>query len=471
MPAIHFNKFDLGIDLRKGASVSDANRLREMKNAFVTTGLATQKRPGLVHVGTLEAGTKGLFAALGKLQTFYGQGTITHANPLFTANKVQLNSVDTAVSKVNYCDVFNGKLYASVGFVGGTTKHYYQTTSMVQVADANCPHTAAVIKASSKLFAIGTDGSTVRYCKTGDPTNWTLASDAGFLPTGLNATGDRTAKALGIYQKKLVVLTRDAAQVWSVDADPSAMALDDIVENVGTNYPQTLATVGGDLFFLSDYGFRSITTNKLIDKREDTDVGSPIDSLVKPALSAMTGSPIARYYYGTGQYLCAIDGVVYVYSLSKTSKIAAWSRYQIPVAVDAMAELNGVLYIRTGDDVYKLSESAYTDGGDGASVAGDNFEVLIEMPYMDFKSAGVLKQIYAIDIVMDGECHFSLGWDARNADAVTDEVRIIGNTRGGGLIPIECCGTEFSPRFRNDTNEPFRLDSLTIHYHELGPQY
>ncbi len=86
MSQITFDRFDLGIDLRKGASVSDANRLREMKNAYVTTGLATQKRPGLTLVQTLEAGTKGLFAAFGKLHTFYAQGTVNHANTLWAGH-------------------------------------------------------------------------------------------------------------------------------------------------------------------------------------------------------------------------------------------------------------------------------------------------------------------------------------------------------------------------------------------------
>lgn len=89
MATITFNKFDLGIDLRKSAPVSDANRLREMKNAYVTTGLATAKRPGFVKIATLEAGTQGLSAALGKLHTFYGGAEeITHANPLFKANRL-----------------------------------------------------------------------------------------------------------------------------------------------------------------------------------------------------------------------------------------------------------------------------------------------------------------------------------------------------------------------------------------------
>ena len=69
MPSISFNRFDLGIDLRKGASVSDANRLRQMRNAYVTTGLATAKRPGFVKVAELESGTKGLYSANGKLNS------------------------------------------------------------------------------------------------------------------------------------------------------------------------------------------------------------------------------------------------------------------------------------------------------------------------------------------------------------------------------------------------------------------
>ncbi len=47
MPAIHFDKFDLGIDLRKGSSVSDANRLLEMRNAGAPT-IAQDERTSVV---------------------------------------------------------------------------------------------------------------------------------------------------------------------------------------------------------------------------------------------------------------------------------------------------------------------------------------------------------------------------------------------------------------------------------------
>ena len=38
MPAITFERFDGGLDVRQLASSVDANRLRTLKNAYVTTG-------------------------------------------------------------------------------------------------------------------------------------------------------------------------------------------------------------------------------------------------------------------------------------------------------------------------------------------------------------------------------------------------------------------------------------------------
>jgi hypothetical protein len=458
---ITFNRFDLGIDLRKGASVSDANRLLEMKNAYVTTGLATEKRPGLTLVATLEPGTKGLFAAFGKLHTFYGQGTVTHANALFQANRVPYSSGSYPVEDVSFADVFNGFIYAAIRYQGGFQEHHYlDGSASTHIADLACPDTAGVVKLASKVFAV--NGDTVRYCKTGNPRDWSAANDAGFLPTGLNSRGDRGANALGVYQNNLIVLSKDGAQVWKVDPDPAAMALQDIVENVGTSYPRTVSNVSGDLYFLSDYGFRSITTLQLTNNLADVDVGSPIDSLVRSRVKAGGFTPKAFYFYGTGQYVCAMGNELFVYSISRTAKIAAWSHYFLPATADAFAELGQTLYIRCGDAVYKLDPDVHAD-------QGQPFEVVIQLPYMDLKKPGRNKRIYGADLVMEGRCEFSVGFDVRDPTAFTDPVRVKGNTRGGGLIPVECCGTEFSLKFRNLDSKPFRLDAVTLYFDDLGP--
>ncbi len=461
MAEITFDRFDLGIDMRKGASVSDANRLREMKNAYVTTGLATEKRPGLTPVATLEPGTKGLFAAFGKLHTFYGQGTVAHANTLFQANRVPYSSGSYPVEDVSFADVFNGFIYAAIRYQGGFQEHHYlDGSASTHIADLACPDTPGVVKLASKIFAV--NGDTVRYCKTGNPRDWSAANDAGFLPTGLNSRGDRGANALGVYQNNLIVLSKDGAQVWKVDPDPAAMGLQDIVENVGTSYPRTVANVSGDLYFLSDYGFRSITTLQLTNNLADLDVGSPIDTLVRARIKAGGFTPKAFYFYGTGQYVCAMGNELFVYSISRTAKIAAWSHYFLPATADAFAELGQTLYIRCGDDVFKLDPDVHAD-------QGQPYEVVIQLPYMDLKKPGRKKRIFGADLVMEGRCEFSVGFDVRDATAFTDPVRVKGNTRGGGMIPVECCGTEFSLKFRNFDNKPFRLDAITLYFDDLGP--
>lgn len=467
MSSITFNRFDLGIDLRKDAAVSDANRLREMRNAYVTTGLTTAKRPGFKFFTTLEPGTKGLFSALGKLHTFYGEGTVTHANPLFEAHKVVPTEGEKAVRDVWYADVFSNYIYVAVEYADGTVRHHYLDGNEkgTQITDENCPHSRAAFKTQSKIFAVGKDGDVVRFCAAGRPRDWSAENDAGFLPTGMNARGDRTATALGLQRGRLAVLTRDSCQLWTIDPDPNNMGLYDTVENVGSSFPKTVANVaGGDLYFLSDFGVRSITTQAYTDNLVDEDVGSPIDSMVKEAIAeaAETGvEPKAFYFYGTGQYILCFGSHLFVYSISRTAKIAAWSHYYIQFPVDAVAEYGKHLYFRSGDDVYIFDENEATDGG-------IPFEVMLELPWMDLKKPGELKMIQGIDAVFEGTGYISLAFDSRDPNARTPEVLVSGNTRPGGMIPIPCCGTEVSIRIRNYDDKPFKLNALTLYYQLLG---
>jgi hypothetical protein len=223
-----------------------------------------------------------------------------------------------------------------------------------------------------------------------------------------------------------------------------------------------VSNVAGDLYFLSDYGFRSITTLQLTNNLADVDVGSPIDALVRPETKVAGVNPRSFYFYGTGQYVCAIGNRLFVYSISRTAKIAAWSQYFLSKTVDGFAELGQELYIRSGDSVYKLDEAVNTDDG-------TQFEVLIDLPYMNFKTPGMLKRITGADVVVNGRCEFSVGFDVRDPDAFTPPVKVKGNTRPSGMIPVECTGTEFALRFRNFDNKPFRVDAVTIYYDVLGP--
>ena len=164
MPTIEFDDFSIRKDLRKGESVADANRLRELKNAYVTTGKVITKRPGTTKRATLESGTKGLIAANGKLNTFYEDGTITHGDSLFVANKVDHGSVVTPVDKLEFGDSFLGFMWVTIRYQNGDIKHHYFDQSPSLVTETNLPEKAAVIKAQSKMWVVKTD--TVRFSAT-----------------------------------------------------------------------------------------------------------------------------------------------------------------------------------------------------------------------------------------------------------------------------------------------------------------
>ncbi|MCC6530918.1 MAG: hypothetical protein IT531_00075 [Burkholderiales bacterium] len=520
MPSITFDRFDIGLDRRKGKASSEPNRLRVLTNAYVTTGKQIQKRPALSFVAMLEPGTKGLKAAAGKLNTFYESGTITHANALFAPRKLPHPTLSQAISRIHYCDSFAGYLYAVAEYADGSIWHHYLDDDGAWVAataysvgtyrrpvaangyrykvtaiagsgtsgageptwpttvgatvvdnaganqitwtcfssyvqDANCPQRRPTLKAANKIWCAKDD--LVRFCAAGSPRDWTSASDAGFLPVGRSQDGSTDALALGQFQRQLVVFFADGAQVWNIDEDPSLNAIHQKIYGIGTRYPQSPASFASDVFFLADAGFRSITVNSQTDNFQDIDVGSPIDSLV--AVSGTT--PMALYAPGFGQYWCFVGRTAWVYSFSKSAKLAAWSKYIFQVDIDAIAALNNKLYVRSGNDVYEIANGVYSD-------QATPIEVAIEMAYVDAKQPGILKQFWGADFVGQGTPQLAFRCDSNDESKVTQAYAYTGDTRAGVLHPVEVAAVNIAPVVMHSANEDFRMDALELYFNPLG---
>lgn len=538
MPATTFDRFDGGYDRRKGKGTSDANRLFQLVNAYVTTGWQIRKRPGLNLIANLQAGTIGLHGALGQLQTFYsgnGSAPIIHADPLFHANRVAHPAgAASPILRVNDLQVFNRAIYVSIAYAGAAPNffgfHYYLekrntlpsrgvSTAYVigdevipastpdngffyrattngttsgggdptwpltalgtvadgtvtweahagEIEDVNCPHGVSVVKLEEKIFTEdpADDADTVHFSATGAPRDWTSGGDAGFLPTGQKAEGETKPRGLGRYRERLSVLHRDSIQTWNVDPDPALHDLDKIID-AGTLYPLSAGNVSQDLYLLSDFGFRSISTIELSGSLQDLDVGNPIDELVEADL-ALTTDPIAIFWHGGGQYWCRMyGGVVWVFTYSRVSKVFAWSRYEFPVTIDAIAELNNLLYVRAGDLVYRVDKPE--DGGnDGGLVTA-----LVQLDYQDFGKPGQLKQFIGFDIVQDGrsDVSFSVTPNDPSGASFGTAIETIGDTRAGGMLPIGMMGTELGIKIQSDTiSEAWLLKQITIYYDVLG---
>jgi hypothetical protein len=607
---VTYDRFEAGLDLRKGASVSDANRLRVLTNAYVTNGRAIKKRPCLSPVATLEPGTVGLKAGGGKLNTFYGSTPVSHANTLFRSNRVAHPDTATEPELIHYYDTFLGYGYAAVQYANGTIKHHYiddsgltawgaagtynegdfvrpstangyryemtsgdvrgavtmtiaspavftfvahgllvgnpvrftttgalptgitaNTTYYVtatptadtfrvsatlggadvnttgsqsgvhtlrrssgtsagaepawpttpgatvtdnagtseivwtcrstSILDTNCPHTKQVITQESKIYGISPDAETVRYCATNMPRDWTTPSDAGFIPSGIQATGESEAKALGQFRRDLAILFSDSTQIWNVDPDPANITLTQNVENVGTKFSKSPSALAGDLFFLSENGIRSVSVITLTDNLEDNDVGSPIDNLIQAEV-VESDDPISVYYPGLGQYWLVNGATVYAYSFSRTSKVAAWGKYTLPFIPDDLTVLNSKLYMRYGDEVYSMERDVYTDFGTPPLVT-------IEFPFLDQKSSGILKQYIGADMVGTGTFTVQYRFTVNNQSLVSDPVTYTGDTRPETMTPMELCAVAIAPVITHQGDEDFQLDLMQFYIEELGP--
>ena len=517
MPSLTLERFDGGLDRRKGAAVSDANRMRVLLNAYVTSGWHLAKRPGLTRIAQLEAGTVGLVAGLARLNTFFATAAVSHASSLFRALRLAHPSDSTRTLVAVYRgETFNGALYVSSEYDDGSLFHHYLdeagawaattayslgafreptiangfryevtsagtsggsepawpttvgatvvdatvtwTCRSKAIADVNCPHHPSFVRLAQKIWSPGNE--VVRYSATDAPRDWTTGGDAGFLPTGRHSPGDADPSGVGRYRAQLAVTHGDHVQTWTVDPDPDNHAIDQIMD-VGSDFARTMNNVGQDLYFLSPFGFRSISNQKFTEQLEDLDVGSPVDELVVADL-ALTTEPLSVYFHGQGQYWCRMHGgVVWVFTYSRVSKVYAWSRYEFPVSIDAMAELENELYVRSGDVVYKVDRNARTDDG-------VVYPVEVQLPYLAAKKPGLRKQWLGLDLVMRGTARVSYLTDPDDPARETPARAVAGDTRANGMIGVGCVSTELGMRLVNEDAEDWELQQATLYYDVLG---
>lgn len=458
MATITYDRFENGLDLRVDKRTADANRLSVLDNCYVTTGRKLRGRPGLTKVAQLETGTKGLVAGPSTLHTFYsGTTPITHANTLFTANAIPSPGGADLVS-VPAGLVFSGFVYAAGKYADGSVSHHYlDGTVPPVVTDANCPNSESIVKMAEKIF--GPDDDIVRYCKTGDPRDWTTASDAGFIASGLQAEGDAEAQAVVQFKQQLGICMIDSVQIWNVDPDPTNITIAQNVFGIGTRFKRSPARLAGDTYFLSEQGYRSITVAVFNENLQDVDVGTPIDELVTPLID--TGiDPISVFSQKFGQFWSIEDNYAWVYSVSRTSKIAAWSRYLFRFDIDATCAFKGNLYLRSGDDVYRVDPLVTNDDG-------QTIPKTIEMSYVDMKAPGVEKLVTGVDAVLKGTAQLQFRYNPMNPALITAPVELSEDTLTGDRQPVEVCAVKLAAVITHDLDEVFELELLALHYDVL----
>lgn len=485
MPTLTVDRFEIGIDRRKGRVASDANRLWDAKNVYVNNGRHLTKRPGLTYIGAFSGDGVGLFSAKGYLNDFQkgtGSATVIGSGPLRECEVTYASA--QALARTWFVTNFGGSLMLLGELADGDLVSAYDSTATpndilnAEITDVNCPTVGTnpdnpcAIALTEKIY-MGND-TQVNFCATATLSDWTTASDAGSINASRQALGSQEVKALGQYQGTLIIFFEDSAQAWQVDTDPAYNILQQSIDGVGCRYPLSVGNLSSDVFFLAKQGFKSISLLSLTNNLADVDVGTPIDPLVRVSLASLTGEPVA-VYNPRGQYMCAIDNDIYVYSFSRTAKISAWSRYDFGMPVDYWASHEGEVYFRSGDDVWMLDVDQTQDEDSLSAFA--SFEATATLAYLDCKKPGRLKYFHSCDVVQEGTCdlRFRYQYIDDNGDtqeATTDWITDLkGNSRVGDLIPIEVCATAIAPEFSCNNDSAWELHAISLHYEDMDMRF
>jgi hypothetical protein len=332
MPSLTLDRFDGGLLLARPSSVSPANSLSSMRNMDVQPGGWLRSRAKVKKTAsTVQIGPqwKGLEANGGYLWVFScwnvsSSGLISDIINPDTGDKVLYAFRSTGsggdFSQASRCRLLGvtrwkeGFLAIQADGTGNTFATLFGivsgAASAASIADANCPKSGAMVTVQNRVYAISDDGQSVKFSKVGDPTDWTTAGNAGFLPVSQHFSGSQRAYGLGTYQDKLAVFGDQSVQLWNIDPDPTAMVLDRVISGVGTRHHRSIVSLNGDTLFQSETGVRSLTTPSNALFPTDVDVGLPVRAITKspvqttrfalgalePAVLAMAATPLSQYW-------------------------------------------------------------------------------------------------------------------------------------------------------------------------------
>ena len=496
MATYTLDDFRIGIDRRRSELVADDLGLMECKNAYVTTGYAIAKRPGLDSLGAaLSADSHGLFIFDRKFHTvsitpvshpsLTGYGIGGPSGISSTIVNMVLPNPDTPadpIAKVWQVLVFNRKLYVVVEYASGVIRHFYPRDaddvpdSADVITDANCPNTKSVVVNNSKIYAIGPNSAGnayVKYSATERPRDWTSPKDASGalgLPAGLESPDQDEIVALANYKKFLVVFMTNNVQFWQTDTDPMNIKLNNIIENSYTDFPLSIARIGPDTIFLNRDGFNSLSQMLYVDSAQGVDIGSGIDDIVTPFVEtyAPTHEPKAINYAGSSQYMCAIEKQIFVFTFSKSSDVHAWSRYTTANTIRDLASYRQFCFLRCDDGsggqrIYSFNPDSFKD-----AFTSDLYEVDITNSYQTLRSSGRWKRVWGMDVLFEGTADFQHRYDARTTSEKTTAISLTGDTRPGQVIPVELMTTELSFQITQNADSTFQLNSINYYFDPLG---
>jgi hypothetical protein len=418
-----------GLDTRPNFVDEDAFTLDTCSNVEMSPGGDILTRPGLQLIGTVSELSKGLYSRGGQLHAAIDAASLPLATPPGFSydglTGLQGTLLDVLAAESFGVSPITGPYgVILVATSGGPRELHWQKIETGGTTRCVTPFSPGydAIKIANKIVVPDPVTGQFNYCSSlNGPRDFTALGDAGFENAVQNTFGSRQIVCFGIHDTKLAVLYDDALQLWTMDEDPAFIRMEQFYEGPGTQFANSTANVRGNLVYLGRGGFTSLLTQTVNGRAEADDLGDRIRSLTidLPAASKVT----ALWHERKAQYMCFVDRQVFVWHFFPRQGLDAWTRWDLPVSVDAATVNNGDVCIRSGASNYKLADGVGTDEG-----FGDIAWSWQSRPFSFYsqKASGLTKALRRLTVQQLGTARWTTVLDGR--EILGSAVTVIGSS-------------------------------------------
>lgn len=532
------DNFAAGLDLRRSAEMAVAGSVRRLDNAFINEGGEIEKRKAFVRDAVLTAygqtanykhRINGPFEVPGYPgAVFFRHQHNSLPGGSFAAGAGSFAESYTIGSGYQAMKFWAMKNTLSPGggigalYRGGSYSQFSNTGYLVDAywrADTKIPFTDHVLVTFTndeptnnsvvtvndghgyhmvlKNKGYSVDGDILYSSAVGDLVDM-AGTGSGFLNLSTQGASIGEAISLADYFGQLAVFGRRGAQFYAVDPD---FAANQYLRRIDLSLfaPRSVTGYGdGDVLFLGRDGIRSLQARDSSNLARVTDVGSPIDRLIRaelqydaeeqePIFSAGDADqPLADFYNmatgivhpDTGQFWLCLKDKIYVLSRFPASRVQAWSAFDLPTPLTAnLSSVNGPVKSQWVADIAQINETlvfrtfadeVFVYGGDNGETYDDS-PVIVETPFLDFGTPGGNKYFNGLDLVCEGlwEVEASTKPVADYRDVQWIRVaEIDGRTRGISKVPMQMQGTQIALRLTCRSQYAARLAQIGIHFNK-----
>lgn len=462
MPYYGIEDFKSGIDLRKSEITAPAGTLRVLNNAHITQGGEIEKRTKFDFFADAPAGSFGLMSMNGVLYVIkQGVSNYVTSSGIYVVGVTMPAGV--TISAFMDWDLYDGRLYFVVLGSDSFYHHFYDGAYVPEGKGKN------IRTYKEKMY--GVLGRTIYFSAVGDPTKWTdpapvggvvTRNGSGFINIGANDADSEDLVSMEVYYDKLAIFSKLATQLWFMDPDPAANTYQQTLRDAGTLAANSVRQfVANDIYYLGNYGVRSLRARDLTITAAVSDVGSPVDTLFQELLSTKGEEYMSKAQAllnpRNGRFFMILPNDIFVLSSYPSPNISAWGRYDAPGTIVNTVYSDPFIYVRDNTD--KL----WRFGGAGTTTF-DSSAVDVTLPYLSFELPATMKTFKGVDVSCTGTWDVFVGLDPSNPVAEDKIATISGPTFLNGRIPFVGRSTHIRLRFRNASPGPATLSKVFIHY-------